>query len=106
MIIGGDGKEITEAKRKKRTLPLGRPGPLEGMGFIDTWRELRGSSEGYTFWSYRFEGRRKNNGWRLDYFIMSQELKSGIIDCVRRNEMWGPSDHIPLVLSIKEDVLH
>uniref|UniRef100_A0A6U3BJL7 Endonuclease/exonuclease/phosphatase domain-containing protein n=1 Tax=Lotharella globosa TaxID=91324 RepID=A0A6U3BJL7_9EUKA len=105
LIVGGDGEEISDEQRKKRTLPLGRPGPAAGMGFVDAWREFQKDSEGYTFWSYRFQGRPKNNGWRLDYFVVSKEFLDNVMNCTRRNEMWGPSDHIPLVLNLKKGSL-
>jgi hypothetical protein len=64
-----------------RTEPLGRPGKLgTGLGFIDCWRELNPdeATEGYTYWGFRFGGRQKNNGWRLDYFVVSERLKSAL----------------------------
>jgi len=100
-IVGGDGKEITDEQRAKRTLSIGRPGG-EGMGFTDVWQKLYPEEEGYTFWSYRFNARGKNNGWRLDYFVVSKELEGQIESIERRPELWGPSDHVPLVLTLKE----
>lgn len=99
IVVGGDGSIITDEQRQKRTAPLGRPGAAgTGLGFVDMWRRLRPGEEGYTFWSYRFNGRGKNNGWRLDYFILSERLCGAAKACERRDCLWGPSDHVPLVL--------
>lgn len=71
---------------------------LLGLGFVDIFRELYPTKEkAYTFWSYRGNARTKNVGWRLDYFITSERLKSKVADHVIRSEVLG-SDHCPLTL--------
>ncbi|GAB5369186.1 hypothetical protein AAMO2058_001384000 [Amorphochlora amoebiformis] len=103
IIVGGEGP-ITEKVRSKRTLPAGRPGEKgSGLGFVDAWRHLNpyDGDIGYTFWSYRFAAKQKNNGWRLDYFVVSERIKDCIKEVSRREEMWGASDHVPLVLTLK-----
>lgn len=72
-------------------------------GFIDTFRyfypELTGA---YSWWSYRFNARKNNAGWRIDYFIVSQRLKDYLIDAEIHKDTLG-SDHCPVVLKLKEN---
>lgn len=71
---------------------------LLGLGFIDTFRELYPSQEkAYTFWTYIGNARSKNVGWRLDYSIVSKDLKPKIVDSFMRSPVLG-SDHCPIVL--------
>jgi len=104
LLVGGQGN-ITEEQRTRRTAMVGRPGG-KGAGFLDVWRHLHpcDGDIGYTFWSYRSRWRaiktQKNLGWRLDYFVVSNQLKASIVDLIRRTELWGPSDHIPLVFVV------
>jgi exodeoxyribonuclease-3 len=68
-------------------------------GFIDTFRYLYPDIIKYSWWSYRFHAREKNAGWRIDYFIVSQNLKDKIIDSLILNDIYG-SDHCPICLEI------
>lgn len=68
-------------------------------GFIDTFRYLYPDIIKYSWWSYRFHAREKNAGWRIDYFIVSQNLKDRIIDSLILNDIYG-SDHCPICLEI------
>lgn len=68
-------------------------------GFIDTFRYLYPDIIKYSWWSYRFHAREKNAGWRIDYFIVSQNLKDKIIDSLILNDIFG-SDHCPICLEI------
>lgn len=71
---------------------------LLGDGFIDTFRELYPDQEkAYTFWTYMSNARAKNTGWRLDYSIVSENLKPKIVDSFMRSSILG-SDHCPIVL--------
>lgn len=71
---------------------------LLALGFVDTFRDLYPKKkQAYTFWSYRGNARPKNVGWRLDYCITSERLKSKVVDNVIRSQVLG-SDHCPLVL--------
>ncbi|CAG4941506.1 unnamed protein product [Colias eurytheme] len=71
---------------------------LLGDGFVDTFRHLNPDKTGaYTFWSYMFNSRSKNVGWRLDYFIMSERLLHSLCDSVIRDKVYG-SDHCPISL--------
>lgn len=71
---------------------------LLGLGFIDTFRELYPNQDkAYTFWTYMGGARGKNVGWRLDYSLVSENLKSKIVDSFMRPQILG-SDHCPIVL--------
>ncbi|XP_068627882.1 DNA-(apurinic or apyrimidinic site) endonuclease-like [Battus philenor] len=71
---------------------------LLGDGFIDTYRYFNPEkTNAYTFWTYMFNCRAKNVGWRLDYFIVSQRLLSSLCDSVIRDLVYG-SDHCPVTL--------
>lgn len=69
-------------------------------GFIDTFRykypDLTGA---YTWWSYRFNARANNAGWRIDYFIVSDFLKEKVVGSVIYSEVTG-SDHCPIGLEL------
>jgi len=69
-------------------------------GFIDTFRHLHPKEvDCYTFWSYMMNARGKGIGWRLDYFVISQDILDKLGVCYRRPTIIG-SDHCPLVLHI------
>ncbi len=69
-------------------------------GFIDTFRYLYPCQEAsYTWWSYRFNARKNNAGWRIDYFIVSQDLKDKIQEAKIHPDILG-SDHCPIELDI------
>lgn len=69
-------------------------------GFIDTFRYFYPDQEGiYSWWSYRFQARAKNAGWRIDYFLVSQELKERLRDAKIHTEVMG-SDHCPVELGL------
>jgi exodeoxyribonuclease-3 len=61
-------------------------------GFIDTYRYLYPESVKYSWWSYRAGARAKNVGWRIDYFLISDVLKSKLINAEIHNDAMG-SDH-------------
>lgn len=69
-------------------------------GFIDTFRYFYPELEGaYSWWSYRFQAREKNVGWRIDYFCVSEELKERLRGAKILTEIYG-SDHCPIQLEI------
>lgn len=69
-------------------------------GFIDTFRYIHGDIEGaYSWWSYRFNARAKNVGWRIDYFFVSQGLKDRLKDAFILSDIEG-SDHAPVGIDI------
>lgn len=70
-------------------------------GFIDTFRYFYPNTEGaYSWWSYMFQARAKNAGWRIDYFIASECLKDRLSGAAIHPEVFG-SDHCPVELQIK-----
>ncbi|MEL7656985.1 MAG: exodeoxyribonuclease III, partial [Bacillota bacterium] len=69
-------------------------------GFTDTYRYLYPDTVGvYTWWSYRFNARANNAGWRIDYFIISDRMKEKVKDVVIFDQIFG-SDHCPVQLEI------
>ena len=69
-------------------------------GFTDTFRYLYPDKTGaYSWWSYRFNARKNNAGWRIDYFIVSDRLKDKIKSADIWSEVTG-SDHCPVVLEL------
>ena len=73
---------------------------LLSAGFVDSFRYLYPDVEGaYSWWSYRFQARAKNAGWRIDYFVVSDYIKDKIIDSKIHPEIFG-SDHCPVELNI------
>ena len=83
---------FTDQEREKFTLLL-------NSGFIDTFRTLYPEQVTYSWWSYRFQARQKNAGWRIDYFVTSERLRSQIADAKIHTEILG-SDHCPVELII------
>ena len=69
-------------------------------GFIDTFRFKNPDTIKYSWWSYRFQARAKNVGWRIDYFIVSKDLADKITETDILNEITG-SDHCPVTLTIE-----
>ncbi|MBR1864292.1 MAG: exodeoxyribonuclease III [Ruminococcus sp.] len=79
----------------------GRLDKLLESGFVDTFRELYPDAEGvYSWWSYRFNARKNNAGWRIDYFIVSQRLMERVEDSRILTEVTG-SDHCPVELDLR-----
>ena len=69
-------------------------------GFTDTWRYFYPNLEGvYSWWSYRFQSRQRNTGWRIDYFLSSNRLDSKLSDAKIHTGILG-SDHCPVELDI------
>lgn len=70
-------------------------------GFIDTFRHFhKDEPSRYSWWSYRFSARSRNAGWRIDYFLASQELGDKLIDAEIHDKIMG-SDHCPVELLIE-----
>ena len=86
---------FTDEERAKMT-------ELLESGFIDTFRYFYPDMEQiYSWWSYRFNARKNNAGWRIDYFIVSEALKDRLVSASIHQEIFG-SDHCPVELELKE----
>ena len=73
---------------------------LLNSGFIDTFRHLNpDKKDAYTWWSYMFNAREKNVGWRIDYFCVSEKLKDNITGAAIHAGVYG-SDHCPVEVAI------
>lgn len=71
-------------------------------GMIDTYRYFYPDQTGvYSWWSYRFQARQKNAGWRIDYFVVSECLRDRLISADIHTDVYG-SDHCPIELVIKD----
>ncbi|MFR2505154.1 MAG: exodeoxyribonuclease III, partial [Coprobacillus cateniformis] len=73
---------------------------LLNSGFIDTFRYKYPETEMYSWWSYMFKAREKNAGWRIDYFVVSEDLKENIKDAYIYTEIMG-SDHCPVGVELE-----
>ena len=84
---------FTDQEREKMT-------ELLSSGFIDTFRLFHPEEKDiYSWWSYRFKAREKNTGWRIDYFLVSEDLKDKVLDASIHTEIFG-SDHCPVSLTL------
>ncbi len=84
---------FTDEERAKMT-------ELLAAGFADTYRRLYPTEIKYTWWSYMHEARKKNIGWRLDYFIVDEDFMSFVKDSVIYGDVMG-SDHCPIGLILE-----
>jgi len=85
---------FTDQERGKMT-------ELLDSGFVDSYRFFCPDAEGmYSWWSYRFHAREKNAGWRIDYFLVSENFVSRMTGAAIHTEIYG-SDHCPVELTIK-----
>ena len=86
---------FTDEERQKMT-------ELLETGFVDSFRYFYPNQENiYSWWSYRFKAREKNAGWRIDYFLVSENLASEMKDAKIHTDISG-SDHCPVELDIFE----
>ena len=84
---------FTDEERAKMTVVL-------SSGFTDTWRSLNPDTEGvYSWWSYRFNARKNNAGWRIDYFIVSDRIMDKVEDAKIHTDIMG-SAHCPVELEL------
>lgn len=73
---------------------------LKNSGFIDTFRHFYPTkTDIYSWWSYRFKAREKNAGWRIDYFLASDDLKENLVSADIHTDIFG-SDHCPVELVV------
>ena len=74
---------------------------LLNAGFVDSFRFKNPEAVGaYSWWSYRFNARKNNAGWRIDYFLVSERLKENITETPIHTDVLG-SDHCPVGLTIE-----
>ena len=79
----------------------GKFSELLDAGFTDTFRYLHPDETGaYSWWSYRFNARKNNTGWRIDYFLVSDSVRDRIRSATIRSDIFG-SDHCPVELTIE-----
>ena len=83
---------FTDQERQQMTTLL-------ASGFIDTFRTLYPEQVTYSWWSYRFQARQKNAGWRIDYFIISERLRPQLLDARIHTDILG-SDHCPVEVEL------
>ena len=83
---------FTDEERQKFTLLL-------QSGFTDTFRWKYPEQVTYSWWSYRFQARQKNAGWRIDYFVVSNRLQPRVADAKILTDIFG-SDHCPVELDL------
>jgi len=70
------------------------------LGFTDTFRHLHpDATDAYTWWSYMFNARKNNAGWRIDYFLVSERIKDSVKDTPIYSDILG-SDHCPVGLNL------
>ena len=85
---------FTDEERAKMT-------ELLSSGYVDSFRYLYPDKTGaYSWWSYRFNARKNNAGWRIDYYIVSDSIKDKIKAAEIHSEIMG-SDHCPVELDIE-----
>ncbi|HPV55036.1 MAG TPA: exodeoxyribonuclease III, partial [Bacilli bacterium] len=84
---------FTDEEREKMT-------ELLNSGFIDTFRYLHPNKIQYSWWSYRFQARERNVGWRIDYFLVSEDLKDKLQTAKIHDDIYG-GDHCPVSITIK-----
>ena len=84
---------FTDEEREKMT-------ELLNSGFIDTFRYLHPNKIQYSWWSYRFQARERNVGWRIDYFLVSEDLKDKLQTAKIHDDTYG-GDHCPVSITIK-----
>ncbi|MBO7515274.1 MAG: exodeoxyribonuclease III, partial [Lachnospiraceae bacterium] len=85
---------FTDEEREKMT-------KLLESGFTDSFRyKYPDARDIYSWWSYRFHARENNAGWRIDYYLVSDDAKDKIIDAKIQTDIYG-SDHCPVELEIE-----
>ncbi len=71
------------------------------LGLVDAFRQLKPKlTDAYSWWTYRANAREKNLGWRIDYFFISQDLVSRLINAEIHSEIKG-SDHCPISIELR-----
>lgn len=103
-----------------KEIDLARPGPnskvsgflpeerawvdkLIGYGYIDIFRTFNDQPGQYTYWDVFTKARERNSGWRIDYFLISSEMKELVVDASIHSAVLG-SDHCPIELTLKSEI--
>jgi exodeoxyribonuclease-3 len=73
---------------------------LLAAGFTDSFRYKYPDTVTYSWWSYRFQARQKNAGWRIDYFVISDRLRERLDDAKIHTDIMG-SDPCPVALQLR-----
>ena len=71
-------------------------------GFVDVYRNLYPDKVQYSWWTYRYGARQRNIGWRLDYFLLTNNMISAVSDVIIHDDVFG-SDHCPVTLMLEFD---
>jgi len=112
LVIGGDYNichrpidihNPVSNKKSSGFLPEEREWVTEFLdaGFIDSFREVNGDiTDQYSWWTYRFNARKKNLGWRIDYNMVSQPLRESIVKAKILSDVYH-SDHCPVSLELQ-----
>lgn len=69
-------------------------------GYIDTFRMFSSEPDQYSWWTYRFNARKRNVGWRIDYFVVSDDIEKNVKDARILGDVMG-SDHAPVTLTVE-----
>ena len=77
----------------------GKFNELLDAGFVDTFRTLHPNEQVYSWWSYRMKARERNVGWRIDYFLVSEDLQDKLTAASIHTDVLG-SDHCPVSIEI------
>jgi len=110
VIIGGDWNtahteiDLANPKENQETsgfLPEEREWVARYLdkGFRDVYRELHPEARDYTWWTYRFNARVRNIGWRIDYFLVNSRVVEKVKTVENFQEIMG-SDHCPIMLEL------
>lgn len=112
IVVGGDFNtahreiDLKNPKANENTsgfLPVERAwlDTFVAAGYVDTFRLFEPEGGHYTWWTYRFNARAKNVGWRIDYFFVSEELRSRVKRVWHETAVLG-SDHCPVGIELEE----
>jgi AP endonuclease-1 len=78
--------------------------PEPATKFVDVWRRRNPTRQTFTYFSFGRGCREKGIGWRLDMFVVSERLYDRVRTCDIRAEVYGPSDHLPIVMEIEGEL--
>ncbi len=97
-----DLKNPKANEKRSGFLPIEREyiDKMLNLGFIDAFRHFHKEGGRYSWWSYRFKARERNAGWRIDYFMVSENVLSNVKECEILDEVQG-SDHCPIELILE-----